>query len=67
MNKIILYTTHCPQCRVLEMKLKQKNIEYEECDDAGKMIELGFKSAPVLEVENIFYNFSDAIKWVNAQ
>ena len=34
---IILYTTGCPRCHVLETKLKQKNIEYVECNDVEEM------------------------------
>ena len=64
---IKLYTTHCPQCRTVEMKLDKKNIEYEVCDDVEVMKQLKFASAPVLEVDGKYYNFSDAIKWVNAQ
>lgn len=64
---IILYSTHCPQCKALEMKLNKKNIEYTICDDQSKMEELGFKSAPILDVDGALYNFSNAIKWVNEQ
>jgi hypothetical protein len=31
------------------------------------MEELGFKSAPMLDVDGALYNFSNAIKWVNGQ
>ena len=34
--KIILYSTHCPRCNVLEKKLKTKNISYEEINDLKK-------------------------------
>lgn len=64
---IKLYTTHCPKCQVLEMKLKQKNIEYEECVDVQSMLAIGIKSAPVLEVDDVRFDFSAAVKWVNAQ
>ena len=50
--KITLYTTHCPQCRGVEMQLKAKKLSYEECTDEEKMAELGFKSAPVLVVDD---------------
>ena len=30
---VILYSTHCPKCCVLEKKLKQKNISYDEVND----------------------------------
>ena len=30
---IILYTTHCPRCKVLETKLNNKNLEYTIVDN----------------------------------
>lgn len=63
---IILYSTHCPQCNVLESKLKQKGIQYEEVNDVNVMVEKGFMSAPVLEVDGEVMNFGNAITWVNA-
>lgn len=62
-----LYTTHCPQCKVLETKLERAGIEYIWNDDVSLMAEMGFKSVPVLEVDGEYLNFSQAIKWVNEQ
>lgn len=64
---VVLYSTKCPQCKVLESKLKQKNIVYEEINDIELMIQKGFKSAPVLEVDNTAYNFKEAIGWIGEQ
>lgn len=47
-----LYTIHCPKCRVLETKLKQKNIEYEEISDEKKLLELGLSDMPMLELDS---------------
>lgn len=33
MEKIILYTNHCPRCTILEKKLQEKNISYETFTD----------------------------------
>lgn len=63
--KVILYTTHCPKCKVVESKLKQKNIEYEECEDIGAMQDKGLTFAPALEVDDNLYNFTEAIKFIN--
>lgn len=62
-----MYSTHCPQCKVLEMKLNKANIEYTICDDTDKMTEIGLKAAPALEVNGEILGFADAVKWVNAQ
>ena len=62
---IKLYTTHCPKCAVLEKKLQQKNIAYETIDDREKMIQMGMRSAPMLEVDNKLMNFTEAVQYVN--
>lgn len=63
--KATLYTTNCPKCRVLETKLKQKNIEFDIVDDENVMIEKGFMEAPMLEVDNNYKNYNESIKWLN--
>lgn len=63
--KVILYTTHCPKCKVLEQKLKQKGIEFEVVEDQDVMIEKGFMEAPMLEVDNNYKNYNESIKWLN--
>ena len=64
---IKLYSTHCPQCNALEIKLQRAGIEYEICDDREVMLARGFKAAPILETEEGVMNFSQAIKWVNSK
>lgn len=66
---IVLYSTNCPQCKALEMKLNKKNIEYTVCTDKEKMTSLGMKAAPSLQLmeDGPLLGFADAIKWVNAQ
>ena len=62
---VVLYTTHCPKCKVLEAKLKMKKVEYDEVTDADLMIEKGFMSAPMLEVDGEIMNYKDAVDWLN--
>ncbi len=62
---ITLYTTHCPQCRVLEAKLNKKGIEYQENTDIEIMTQMGFMSVPILEVDGQFMNFTEANTWIN--
>lgn len=62
-----LYTIHCPKCRVLETKLKQKNIEYEEVSDEKKLLELGLSDMPMLELDNgERLTFVEANKYINS-
>ena len=62
---IILYSTNCPKCKILEQKLKSKNIEYIEFTDVDKMIEMGFSVMPMLEVDGVVMDFTTANKWIN--
>ena len=64
---ITLYTTHCPKCRVIEKKLTQKGIQYTEVSDLEEMEKLGFRSAPMLKVDDKLYNFGDANRWIMNQ
>lgn len=63
---IKVYTTGCPKCQVLEAKLNQKNIDFEELTDISLMEKLGIDMVPILELEdNRLLSFNEAIKWVN--
>ena len=64
---IKLYSTHCPQCNTLEIKLDRAGIEYEICDDVELMKKMGFQAAPILETPDGVFNFSQAVKWVNSK
>ena len=64
---VVLYSTHCPKCNVLESKLKQKNIVFVENNDVELMVQKGFKAAPVLEVDGVVYNFKEAVEWIGEQ
>ena len=67
MEKIVLWSTHCPRCKVLETKLKQKNVEYEEINDVEQMKARGFTEAPKLEVNGVVYDFKGAVDWINRE
>ena len=64
---VILYSTHCPKCRVLETKLRQKSINYEEVNDVELMMQKGFMTAPKLEVDGVVYDFKEAVEWIGAR
>lgn len=64
---ITLYSTGCPKCKILEAKLNKKNIEYQEFTDVNKMLDMGIKSVPYLEVDGKLMNFTEANDWVNKQ
>ena len=61
---VILYSTNCPKCKVLEKKLNSSGIDYSIITDVDVMEQKGFQSAPVLEVDDKIYEFSEAVKWL---
>lgn len=61
---VILYSNHCPQCKILERKLHDKNIDFTEINDVDLMISKGFMSMPMLEVDGNVMKFKDAVDWV---
>ncbi len=61
-----LWTIHCPKCKVLEKKLKEKKYEFEIIDDPNKIRAEGMDLMPVLELDSgARLNFSDAVAWIN--
>ena len=72
MDKITLYSTHCPKCRVIEKKLELAKIEYTEVDAKDPEViemlsEKGFRQMPILQVGENFIVFAEAVKWIGAQ
>lgn len=64
---IILFSTGCPRCKVLESKLDEKGITYSVVDNVDKMLSMGMTTMPVLEVDGVRMNFKEAINWVNSK
>ena len=53
---IILYSTGCPQCLMVEDKLNKKGIEYKEINDKAIMNSMGINKVPVLVVNGSMYS-----------
>lgn len=64
---IILYSNGCPRCNILKSKLIEKNITYEINNDLGVLVAKGFRTVPVLQVNDDFLNYVEAINWINKQ
>jgi len=64
---VTLFSTNCPKCRVLEQKLNQKNIDFDKDSNMDEVINQGFMSAPVLKINDIYLDFTSAVKWINGQ
>lgn len=68
MSNIKLYSISCQKCIVLETKLKQAGIKFDLITDQDKVLEVGkahgISGAPILEVDDTFYDFSGAISYL---
>ena len=64
-DKIILYTTGCPKCRILRQKLDDAGIEFEINTNVDEMVELGFTTVPMLKLYGMYLNFVEAVHWTN--
>ena len=63
-ERIILYSTGCPKCKILQRKLDETGVLYSTINDIGTMLALGISSAPVLSVNDELMDFNSAIGWV---
>lgn len=66
-NKVVFHSSHCPRCAVLEKKLKDKGIEYEENNDIQVMLSKGLEVAPALEVDGKLMGFKESVDWIKEQ
>ena len=64
LNEVVLYSTDCPQCKVLKEKLEKANIRYTENNDVGKMIDMGLQTSPWLSVDGVLLEFGNAVRWI---
>ena len=66
---VVLYTIECPNCIVLEKKLKAKNIEFLRVSDEDTIRAKGFGKSPfpILEVGDETMDYKTAIQWINNQ
>ena len=62
--EVTVYTINCPQCNVLEVKLKKNNIEYQTVYGVDEITKRGYRSAPILEVDGKTMTYAEALKWL---
>lgn len=58
----ILYTTHCPMCKMLKQKLDALNMIYMECDDINIMAEKGITRVPMMQIEGELMGLREVLK-----
>lgn len=61
---ITLYSTGCPRCKVLESALDAKNITYEKITDEEEIINKGYLTIPILDVDGKAMAFPEAYNYV---
>lgn len=66
MSNIIFYSTHCPQCKILEKKMAEKNVKYTEVNDLDEMMKKGIKSVPMLEVDGELLNYVKSFNYISS-
>ena len=59
---VTIYSIGCPQCNVLEAKVKASGIDHEIIYDEKIITEKGYMYLPVMVVDGKEYDFSSAIK-----
>ncbi len=64
--EVRLYTTDCPQCKMLEGALKNKGVKYNTVYGEEEILNRGFQSAPIMELDGKILPFSEAVRWVNS-
>lgn len=63
-DNIVLYSTGCSRCHILEMKLDEDGIQYSKVENVELMIAKGIMSAPMLEVNGEIMNYDQASDWI---
>lgn len=64
MKEVILYSTNCPQCKMLKAQFDATGIAYNVCSDVDEMRSLGITSVPVLGIDGQLLRLKDALSWV---
>lgn len=67
MNIVIYTDEFCPRCKVLKTKLSNAGLEYKEINefDEVDLERLGYEQLPVLNVDGEFFDYKEAIEFVN--
>lgn len=63
-----VYSTGCPQCKVLKLKLADKNVDFNLVEDKDEVIKAaekyGMTNVPFMVIEDKAYNFVESIKYI---
>ena len=62
---IVLYSTGCSKCKILEKKLNSAGFNYDIITDVDMMQNKGFTQLPMLEIDGEIIDFGQAVKWIS--
>lgn len=65
-DKIVLYTLEkCARCELVKLMLDEHNVAYETINDRQIMLDRGFETVPVLEVNgNVIDEYPNILTWL---
>lgn len=58
---ITVYSTTCPNCKLLEDYLEKKGIKYDKVSDVDVMLEKGFDHVPMVEIDGVVMEMDAAM------
>lgn len=64
MSKIILYSTGCPMCKMVEEKFAQKGLEYVKISDPNIIISKGIENVPQAEIDGELLRVKEILNWL---
>lgn len=67
-SKLVLYSTGCPKCHVVEMKLAKANVNFDIISDVDAIVTFGkahgIASAPILDTGTEVLDFTGAVNYI---
>ncbi len=67
---ITVYSTNCPRCKTLIMKLKSSQVDFKVIDDKDEVLnkaeEVGISQAPFMLVDGVdkVFSFTEALNYI---
>ena len=58
---ITVYSTNCPNCKLLEDYLEKKGLDYEKISDVDVMLEKGCDHVPMVELDGVVMEMDAAM------
>lgn len=63
-QRIILYSTDCPRCKLVKQMLDVHNIPYTEIVNKQVILDKDFDSVPMMDVDGKIMDYSGILTWL---